>query len=267
MRIEFQQAQKARQKREEKFEPSQETVQGVLTALDYTDDARVAAMPGRVWMRPFGQDETPPIPVLNRRVPTTRPGLRVVARRGPKAPFEWEIWDWDTGQIDLRDDYRGEPLVTPHASSHQPGGDDPLYIYLRSLVPLRCSVQTGLKVQIAPYTYRYRGQLKQWPGINNYDLAAHLPGAGLARYVLVYLDPAANQLAVLLGATAVDTPTVDPVRPEPPARSRPSAWIRLAGGQVQLTELDIRDCRLLFGEEYEARPGVAARLYLHDNYS
>ena len=266
MSVVFERALAAKKEADNQFERDQPAFQGVLVAVD-SSNAAVANQPGRVWARPFGQDDTPPIPVFNRKVPPTV-GLRVIVKRAPKEPFDWEIFDWDTGQASIRDNYSETALMQRHAHEHLFGGRDALFLYLRAMVPLRTSPQSGLTVQIAPHTYPDQGRPKTFTGQNNFDLSSYVPATGLARVVLLYLDLAGNTIGVVAGATIVDAGPINPARPDPPTGGRPSAWVRLAGDQTAIVESDITDARfILSGGEGGERPDVAARLYLHGSFS
>jgi hypothetical protein len=135
-----------------------------------------------------------------------------------------------------------------HALEHQPGGYDPLNVYLRMLVPLRTTPITGLTVQVAPLVYSVSGTPTIFLGTNSLDLTSNVPASGLARYVLIYLNTSTNAIATSNGSTVVDSKTVIPPLPANPTNSIPSAYVRLAGDQTTIAEDDTRDARVLISD-------------------
>lgn len=162
---------------------------------------------------------------------------------------------------------RTNPRRQRHALEHLPGGYDPLDVLTRMLVELRTSAQTGLKVSIAPKHYTgLDGTMAVFGGYNNFNLTAKLPASGLARYILIYLDPVTNTIATIDGPTTVDTEAIEPVRPDPLDGTYPSAWVRLAGGQTEINEVrDIRDARMVVNE-FGLRSGRGEPLFKHWNF-
>jgi hypothetical protein len=223
---------------EARFAQKEHPIQGVLVGVDSSTSAAVANNPGRVWCRIYGQEESQPIPVLNRKVPPT-PELRVIVRQVLSG---WEIVDLDSASTVVdTDDYKGQSGVLAHAEEHEPWGSDPLYVYMRAMTMLRCSpTGSGFKVAVPPTNYPTgQGTLATFPGRNNYDLEAHKPASGLQRLVLVFLNTETNALDVVLGSTSPDSPAIIPAKPAIPDDAIPSAYVRLSGDATSLTEADI----------------------------
>jgi len=232
----------ARQIREQRFEPAQETFQAVLVAVDYSDSANVARQPGFVWFQELEPGDPTPGIAFNRKVPAL-PDLKVTIKRWPKIPFDYEVIDWDPGQVKNLPGYSGTPLLVQHARDHEPGGYDPLNIYQEMLVPLRTDPGGGLTVNVAGYRYTLNGVSVVFGGHNGYSLASHVPTSGVACFVLVYLDTATNALSAVAGDTTVDMETVQPTKPDIPVGGIGSAYVRLAGGQTEIERSDIEPAR------------------------
>lgn len=217
-----------------------------------------------VWAREWG--ESSPSPYLNRR--------NILAISGTPC---WAGYDESSLEKEILGLYIINPSLTrrqvqdSHAREHEPGGYQPVNVYLRMLVPLRVTPLSGLVVQVAPLVYEYNGSPVIYPGTNTLDLNGNLPGAGLARYVLVYLNPVTNTINTLNGSTVTDSLAFTPPLPTPPSSAYPSAWVRLAGGQSQISEAqDIVDGRMILSEFEEpgsaARVPAATKLYLYHNF-
>lgn len=78
--------------------------------------------------------------------------------------------------------------VPPHADSHLLGGDDPVFISDRQIVPLLCYVKTGMIVHVNGGYVVYRGQTVRVDS-EDIDLTSYIPVAG-AVYVLIRVDDA-----------------------------------------------------------------------------
>lgn len=232
-----------KQEAEKGFERFEEVIRGVLVAVDDPDSAAVSGQPGRVWVQLYGEEESPPVPIFNREVPTI-PDTPVLVKRSPKAPFGYEIVSWEAKEeITRADGYVHTSFRNPHAREHEIGGRDPLFIYLRALTMLRCSpTGSGFKVSVPPTNYPTGlGTLARFPGHNSFDLAAHQPASGSACLVLVYLDTATNSLASVAGADAPDTEAIIPPKPAIPEDAIPSTYVRLSGAATRLFETDVID--------------------------
>lgn len=249
----------ARQKREEGYEQAHDTFRAVLLAVDYSDSANVARQAGHVWFQELEPDDPTPGIAFNRKCPPL-PGLKVTIKRWPKNPFDYEVIDWDAGQIKDLSSYNGNPLLPQHALDHEPGGYDPLNVYPEMIVPLRCDPGGLLTVRVAPYRYTIGGTSYVFGGHNSYDLTSNKPAAGLARYVLVYLNTSTNALATVNGDTTVDLDTVIPDKPNVPMGGIASAYVRLDGSQTSIARVDIVPAREWLrviggGDNVAPRPG------------
>lgn len=230
----------ARGQRETQFEKDQKTFLAVLAGVDYANSAAVARQPGHVWFQELEQygDATPGI-AFNRKAPPI-PGLKVTIKQWPKAPFDYEVIDWDATGIKDLPDYTGTPLLPQHAQDHI-DGYDPLILPTRNLAALRTYITPGnttLKVNVAPYG--------DFGGQNDLNLSASKPASGLARYVLVYLDPTDNTIKTVNGDTATDLDTVPPTKPAVPSGGIASAYVRIDGDQTAISEADIVEARSIF---------------------
>lgn len=239
-------AQLQEQARAAQFRPQHPLVPVVLCNLagEFEDangdpvDARVEGDEIRVWARELAESQ--PAPYLNLRGVPPLGGMPCWAGYAEESQ-EREILGVNAANALVQ----REQLRDRHAREHEPGGYDPLHVYLRSIVPLRLTPLGGLVVQVAPLIYDNGGTLVTYPGTNSLSLAVSLPAAGLARYVLVYLDPADNTAKLSNGLTVTDGAFVPPL-PAPASSMYPSAWVRLAGGQTTISEIrDIVDARLL----------------------
>jgi hypothetical protein len=102
-----------------------------------------------------------------------------------------------------------------------------------------------LTISIYPYVYTKGGAYRYFAG-QTVDLTSSVPGAGLIRTVLVYLDRDAHSLETIDGATVLDNGIIPVPRPTPPAGvdARESAWVTLANGQTTITTgTDVLDAR------------------------
>jgi hypothetical protein len=89
------------------------------------------------------------------------------------------------------------------------------------------------------------GVRKIFAGIDT-DLTSYVPGAGLKRKVLLYLNKESNLLAVVSGSTIASGSPLP--APEPTAPSgitvRESCYVDLVNGQTDVTTADdVTDCR------------------------
>lgn len=232
----------ARQAREKGFEEEHDVFVAVLVAVDFSDSAAVANKPGFVWFQELIPGDPTPGIAFNRKSPPL-PNTKVTIKRWPKKPFDFEVLDWDPTQIINLPGYTGTPLLPQHGRDHEPGGYDPLNVYAEMMVMLRTDPGGGLTVNVGLYRYSVDGTAKVFDGYNGYDLSVYVPAAGLARYVLVYLDSTTNALAIASGDTSVDLDTEEPTRPDLPGGAIASSYVRLAGEQTTIERTDIKPGR------------------------
>ena len=255
MPIRFNELEKARKERDASFEPAVERLQATLVAVDYTNSAKVSGRTGYYWYRRYGADGNA-AQVLNRKVPDI-PGIPVIIERRPPA-LQWEVIDWDASLLSQLDDYSGLG-TTAHAREHEPGGNDQLFVYLRMITPLRTSpASSGVAVNVAPLVYAHNSTARTFAGYNGYSLSGSVPGAGLQRYTLVYLNIITNALGTVDGDTTVNSAAITPTLPTIPEGSIPSAYVLLQYGDTSLAESDIVDARMILQAFGVGTPAVSA---------
>jgi hypothetical protein len=132
-------------------------------------------------------------------------------------------------------------------------GEDPFSIYRRQIFDLRCEpIGSGTSsVLVTPYGLNDGGIFKTWPGSPGIDLSGAIPSAtGTVRNVLVYWNftgtTAYGSLGIASGTTTTVSDAIVPPKPAGPTSSIPSGFVKLQGGQTQITEQDITDARPLF---------------------
>lgn len=236
-------------RKKKKDEPLRVITRGEL--IDIGGSVEVTGRPGYCWVREYGENGGVS-QVFN---PTTQPsnGLAVLIGHTPKAPYRRIVLDVNWEMIAGSPEYGGDPYLPAHHETHEwPDGwpgPDPVTVYGRSLAMLRTYPgSAGLTVSISPYRYEKDGATVTFAGHADYDVTASQPGAGLARYVLIYLDADTNVIAVVNGDTVVDAGPVVPPFPAPPLASIPSAWVRLDGAATAVAEADIVDARMILSE-------------------
>jgi hypothetical protein len=231
----------ARRQHEQRF--AGERIETYAVIVKRNGSTQVPGVYDHIWVLPYGVGE--PVAVYNRRVKSTRPNTAVAIGYAPgsttlevlRTVIDTTAGVVPTGTVDLPN----------HASSHYPDGDDPLYIYGRAIAVLLCYPAGGLKVNVAPYTYEKDGAFVTFPGVENYDLSAHLPAAGQALRVLVHLNLSTNQIGAVAGSAVVDSGAILPPAPAIPAGVQGAALVRLAGGQSELAESDFYEARDFLG--------------------
>ena len=217
-------------------------------------------------------------PVWN---PTTlkEEGTPVLVARQPKPPYRWEIIGANSAyEADGSDVPLGQFNVPPHSPSQQVleesnPGPDPLYVAMPMMLPLKTEGDgASLTVTTYPYDYNYVGSSKYFAGKDT-DLTSSVPGAGLVRNVLVYLDRVTGLLLTVEGATVIDdgiTPIPTPLPPH--ADTTKSAWVTLANGQTTIdTADDVDDARDLFDAGSSATavptPTGPGQIFMSDDLS
>lgn len=202
----------------------------------------------RVWFRKNGQASQATKVYCVRVRPVY--GMPVVCGVAPEQPGLYQVLSWDREALEFN--WGGMSEVARHAEMHiweaAGGGDDPVMIWTRALMPFRLSPQAApdLTVRIeGPELYLWDTGWQEWSG-GNVNLAAHVPGANLHRYCLVSIDGATSA-----AQTACSTPvsTAIPISPggypQPPSGSIPVGLVHLTGGQTTITEADIVDGRVV----------------------
>jgi len=240
---------RARKNYERDFERSRKVIPAVIVSIASSTTPDNLG-PNFTWVKVWGRDESA-IPAFN---PTTlkEAGTPVLIARYPRGPYRWEILSpnhnylIETESIEL-----SRITIGPHGENHQvptdaAPGPDPAYTFQAALMPLK-TVGDGATLTVKTYFYIYMkgGARKFFAGLDT-DLTSSVPGAGLKRKVLLYLDKDSNLLVVLEGATIASGSPLP--APEPAAPSgvtvRESAFVDLVNGQTSIsTATDINDCR------------------------
>jgi hypothetical protein len=246
----------ARKQREAGLESNRDITKAELIKVD--GSVKVLDRPGYVWAREYGQHGGV-FQVFNGSV-TAWAGLPVLVAADPKYPSRRRILDVDWEILAQHASYDGNPFLPEHAPSHirYDGyyATDPVDVYLRMLVPLRCEPASGLTVRVAPFVYYVGGARQYYLGTNSLDLSSHVPQiVGRSRRVLVYLDTATNTARVAPGALGGGVPPY----PSIPDGGIPSAFVLLQYGDTTLDEkADFQDARPLFAAASSASSSVLA---------
>lgn len=215
--------------------------------IEVDGSVKVSDMPGYVWAREYGLAGGV-FQVFNASV-TAWAGLPVLVANEPKHPSRRRVIgvDWET--LAQNSAYTGDPYLPGHHLMHErydgTWGADPVDVYLRMLLPLRCELASGVIVRVAPLVYYVAGARAYYLGTNTLDLASYVPTvAGKTRRVLIYLDTASNTAKVSAGPL---TSGSNPSYPAVPTGGIPSAYVTLTYGDILLSEkTDFLDARPLF---------------------
>lgn len=236
---------RSREAREGGYEPTHEYMKCVTVTVG--SSVEPADRPGYRWVQELNQPGSV-IQVFGPNCPKIA-DLPVLVGYGPKPPMRLQILFVDLSIVAELPEYDGSPYLGPHAPDHAwPDfypGHDPLTVYPRAWSQLRVNPTdpAGLSVEISPLTYpTAAGAATYGGGVE--DLTSNVPGTGQARLVLVYLDVSTNTIGTSNGAVgpAADGWMLD--EPTLPAKSIPSALVRLEYGQTTITESDIMDRRM-----------------------
>lgn len=191
------------------------------------------------WIQFHGSSATP-VAAINTTSLTVE-GTPVLAARNPKKPHVWTILGADHSRV------HGSTSVSRyeqgiHGDNHSvPSedlpGPDPSYTYQPQLMPLK-TTGDGSTLTVSTYHYIYTkdGHRRYFYGQDT-DLTSSVPGSGLIRKVLLYLDRDTNILEQVDGTTVTDDDVTPIPEPTPPSGidARESAWIYLSNGQTQIT--------------------------------
>ncbi len=219
------------------FEPNHNDRQATIKSKD--GDTRHPTQPGKTWVSLWNQPESL-IPVWNNTA------LEVAESHvwvGPQVypPFALEIKaSYQGGLTESTVTHGGVYGSSDHGTVHQTAdesapGASPVNVFQPMMQMLKSTGNgTSLVISIQPLIY-FRGPRRvTYPG-QTLDLTTHVPGAGLTRRVLVYLDIGLNQLGVVVGATVSSTGATLAPFPDIPDNSYPSAYIQLTVGQTAVT--------------------------------
>ena len=238
-----------RKSREASFESSRKVVPATIVSIagSTTPDA---LGPNFTWVRIWGREESA-TPAYN---PTTLAvaGTPVLVARSPKGPYRWTILSPDASFLIVTSSDPVSPLeMGPHAQNHQIPteatiGADPVYVSSPMMLMLKTEGDGAtLTVTTQPHIYTNNGVRQYFSGTNT-DLTSDVPGAGLKRKVLLYLNKETNTLIVLAGSTlSSGSPFPAPAPTVPDGISaRKSALVDLVNGQTTITtSSDVEDAR------------------------
>ncbi|MCL4296125.1 MAG: hypothetical protein KJ077_10375 [Anaerolineae bacterium] len=234
---------------EQNFAVALEELKGVIIAVSWPDGRVTPAVfdrPKFLWVKVYGINGGVFQAFYRGRTLEANTPVRL-ERPYPNAPY-YEITAIDVSSMVDTPAVGDLPALEKHAEQHLPWGNDPLWIYPESLTPLKVTLDSGLKVDIAPAVYYWNYQLRYFPGLRHYDLTAHLPASGYKVQVVIYLDMATTTISSVASDPALDTPTITPFTPLPPNDTIPSALVKLRAGQATLAASDLAgDLRQIIG--------------------
>lgn len=175
--------------------------------------------------------------------------------------LQWQVLEDDPLLRRNSTDTRNYQTVA--ASDFEPGGRLQLWLYTKLIVPLSTYPTNGtLLINVVAGDYPYLGVRKTFSGVTNFDLSASVPGAGLWRYVGLYLD-SANAFQIVDGTAS--TTAAPPAEPSWPAGSFRLAAVRLSNGQTSISLADdVFDRRMVWSDEL-AGIGAPKNLQLYHN--
>lgn len=183
--------------------------------------------------------------VFNKTVPTNRPNLSVLIGVTREQPHLVQVLGVDWSALP---EWGGATMLPLHGTEHEFGGADPVFVQKRAIVPMRASAQrpATMFLDVAADFYPWDDGFNYWPGGPTEDLTGRVPGAGLARFVTIYVDGATNTLGYIDGeAGPIVWPLGIETIPEPPQGSVPICAVRLYDGMSAIVENDIYDLRIL----------------------
>jgi hypothetical protein len=167
--------------------------------------------------------------------------MPVLVARDPANPFEWQILGAfldevmpDASVVITR--YK----VENHALNHQwpteaNVGPDPVKVFQPAMQQLKTTGDgSTLTITIQPLTYVVSGVRRNFLG-TTHDLTSSVPGAGLTRRVLVYLNESTNLITILEGTTVASGGAIPVPYPTIPDGARASAYVQLTNGQTAIT--------------------------------
>ncbi len=242
----WRQIQLSRQERGKKFEGARGTVPAKIVSVN--GSTTPANRPNMTWIALWGRDENR-TQAFN---PTSQraAGDAVLVSHSPSVDYQWQVIGPYYGDILRNENVNASRYASPtHGANHQiptedNPGPDPVNIFQPALMPFKATGNgVDFTLAVRPLIYLHEGIRRAFAG-SAFDLTGFVPGAGLARYVLVYLDPNFNSLNTVSGSTVPDSPAITPPLPTIPARGYPTAYVRLFGGQTAVvTSRDVLDAR------------------------
>ncbi len=229
------------------IEPVQDTVPGTVFSINGS------IVPERgsryVWVHEWGAQASQQQALLPYGM-SVFDGAGVIMQRAPKAPYQYEIIRLNTspypGAVGEDSDI-GRSSLEPHGENHQypteaTKGPDPVLVWGAGLQVLKAvASETDMKVVVGPATY-YDDLTRHWFPTQEIDLTAHIPAAGNAVHVLVYLDIAMKMIETISSAEVVKP--ILPDFPDIPENTVPSAYFYIEDTDTVLDmETDYVDAR------------------------
>lgn len=199
----------------------------------------VANKSGYIWIHEYGSNESP-AQALAGNV-SVQAGDWVTVIKDPKEPYQWRVVGYYTGNLDPGSyNLVINHLTGPHATNHQMptellSGTDPVLVFQPALQMLK-TTGDGATLTVSTQDYVYQmGGVRKYYGGSTTDLTASVPGAGLVRKVLIYLNENTNVLMALDGSTVTYGGASPVPYPILPSGGRPSAYVELYNGQTAIT--------------------------------
>jgi hypothetical protein len=195
--------------------------------------------------------DNPPLAAVNMTAVTAE-GTPVLVARDPKSPYTWQIIGPDPAFIrtDMTSPVSNYGMGS-HGSNHQTAdeanpGPDPVQVFQPMLYLLK-TIGDGETLTVYTHAYDFnQGDASKYFAGTTTDLTSSVPGAGLVRKVLLYLDRDTVILEQVDGDTVLDNDVTPIPIPVPPAGvdATKSAWVKLSNGQTTIsTATHIDDAR------------------------
>lgn len=175
------------------------------TRIAYMGDGRgfatsnmvVAAKPSLIYCRESPDD--PNFFVIQNRAVQPAFNKQVILGYLPHEPEIEQVIDFVTESVMYKQGGSAVGQTIAHRQQHQFGGGDEVFIDPRLFIPGlgRPTEPPSASVYVTPFSYYYN-EWNRFGGGNSIDITRYNPVSG-SRYVLVSLDPAANELTYTLG--------------------------------------------------------------------
>ena len=236
---------KAVKQRDKKFDPNRVIVPAVVVAVD--GETSPANRPNQTWVDEYGVGSN--YSLAWNPTGITDAGVPVLVAKSPKPPHERTILGVNLAMLNQgnQSDVDVRILTLPrHARTHQwPEGNpgrDVVRVYQPAMMQLRTAPLTGLSVSVYRLIYRLGNTTEEFPG-QIVDLTTSVPGVGMIRRTLIYLDKATGVIGTLDGTPVLNNGIIPVPSPDIPADTIPSADVVLTGGQTTIAEANIVDRR------------------------
>lgn len=219
---------------------------GYLKSVD--GNVTVPRRPNHVWFQEWAQPESAPLAVVfNDAVPPIA-NLPVLVTTSPTPPFQRKVIGvYHDGIVPTNPTNIGQLNLPLHAPSHQyisetNVGHDPVLVWQAALQMLKTTAASGLTVLVSGLVYHYN-LVYYYFNSTVLDLTTSIPGAGLVRYTLVYLDPATGLLGVVDGTPVLDNGAIPIPLPDLVADTLASAYVQLSATTTTISNSTIVDAR------------------------